>query len=136
MDIGYGDRRVFLLLSLLYPEFDYSEPFHIDHVYPKGKLTERHLEKRGIAPELAAQMAELRDCLANLQLLRGRPNQEKSNCDFDDWLKKKYPDKRNREIFLQGNLLPTDLAYKYEDFARFVEGRERAMAQRIKELLC
>ncbi len=136
LDIGYGDRRAFLLLSLLYPEFDYSEPFHIDHVYPKAKLTGRRLEKQGIAWEVAEQMAEQRDCLANLQLLRGRPNQEKSSTDFDKWLKNKYPEKRNREIFLQGNLLPTELAYKYEDFPRFVEWRERAMAHRIKELLC
>lgn len=74
-------------------------------------------------------MAEQRDCLANLQLLRGRPNQEKSNTDFDEWLRKKYPEKRNREIFLQGNLLPTDLQYRYGDFPRFVEERERVMAE-------
>ena len=136
LDIGYGDRRAFLLLSLLYSDFDYSEPFHIDHVYPKAKLTARRLEKRGIAAELAEQMAEQRDCLANLQLLRGRPNQEKSSTDFDEWLKKKYPEKRGREIFLQGNLLPTDLKYKYEDFARFVKDREGVMAENVKNLLC
>lgn len=136
LDIGYGDRRTFLLLSLLYPEFDYSEPFHIDHVYPRAKLTSRRLERRGLASELAGQLADQRDCLANLQLLRGRPNQEKSNTDFDEWLKKKYPEKRNREIFLQGNLLPTDLAYRYEDFPNFVEERERIMAKRVKDLLC
>jgi hypothetical protein len=136
LDIDYGDRRAFLLLSLFYPEFDYSEPFHIDHVYPRAKLTTRRLEKLGLAPELAEKIAGQRDCLANLQLLRGRPNQEKSNTNFDEWLKKKYPEKRNREIFLQGNLLPTDVQYKYEDFPRFVEERERVMAQRIKELVC
>jgi hypothetical protein len=29
LDMEYGDRRVFLLLSLLYPTFDYATPFHM-----------------------------------------------------------------------------------------------------------
>lgn len=136
LDVGYGDRRAFLLLSLIYPEFDYSEPFHVDHVYPRTKLTERRLERRGLPSEKAGTMAERRDTLANLQLLRGRPNQEKSSTDFDAWLKKKWPQKGDKEIFLQGNLLPPDMGYSYDEFLPFIARREKIMSEKLKQLLC
>lgn len=59
LDMDYGDRRIFLLLSMLYPTFDYSTPFHIDHVYPRAKMTERRLVSRSLTAEAAREAAAL-----------------------------------------------------------------------------
>ena len=44
----YGDKRLFALLSLLYPFVDLRNQFHIDHVFPAARFTQRRLKKAGI----------------------------------------------------------------------------------------
>jgi hypothetical protein len=67
----YKNRQTFLVLSLLYPNFDFSNGFHIDHVYPKSKITERRLLAQQVSPVDAHEWPDSRDNLANLQLLQG-----------------------------------------------------------------
>ena len=77
LGLEYQNRQTFLVLSLLYPKFDLSNGFHVDHVYPKSKMTERRLLAQDVNPEDARAWPDMRDNLANLQLLQGGPKQVK-----------------------------------------------------------
>ena len=47
LDMDYGDRRVFALLSLCYPFVDLRNQFHIDHVFPRALATPARLRRAG-----------------------------------------------------------------------------------------
>ena len=38
-EIRISDRRVFPLLSILYPYFDLRHEFHIDHIFPRSRFS-------------------------------------------------------------------------------------------------
>jgi hypothetical protein len=89
----YRGRYAFLVLSLLYPNLDYRNQFNQDHIYPKNFFTSRRqLTSKGIAQECQDSYMNKCNCLANLQLLEGHPNQEKSVSDFQQWLNRIYKD--------------------------------------------
>jgi hypothetical protein len=47
LDIEYGDRRLFPLLSILYPFIDVRQLHHIDHFFARSQLQRRRLDKAG-----------------------------------------------------------------------------------------
>src|SRR5438128_2225316 len=53
LSLQYQNRQTFLVLSLLYPDFDFSIGYHVDHVYPRSKMTERRLVGQNV-PEAEA----------------------------------------------------------------------------------
>ena len=72
--------------------------------------------------------------LANLQLLEGVPNQEKSGKDFDVWLNEKYPNEKDRKAYMERHYIPdTDL--KLENFRQFITEREKLLVAEYKKLL-
>ncbi|PYV75512.1 MAG: hypothetical protein DMG96_16945 [Acidobacteria bacterium] len=92
----YGQKQVFLVLSLLYPWVDYRNAFHLDHIHPQTmfsgkKLKQAHLPEQDIEFCLAHY-----DELPNLQILANIPNIEKSNQPFDKWLADTYKGKKYR----------------------------------------
>lgn len=78
LDYGYYNEGTFSILQLLYPNLDYRNKFHIDHIYPKSKFNQKYLKKQNV------DFSQLYDSnyLANLQLLEGNQNIEKSNKEF------------------------------------------------------
>jgi hypothetical protein len=63
-------------------------------------MTERRLLAKDVSPEHARTWPDLRDNLANLQLLQGGPNQAKSDTDFDEWLDDQFGDSTKKGYFL------------------------------------
>ena len=133
--LGYGDRRTFLVLSLLYPDLDYGHPFHVDHAYPRSKVTERRLLSAGLSEEEARTAAEGRDTLPNLQLLQGGPNQAKSDADFEDWLSTQCSTPSTRGYFLATHHFPDMPAFTYAAFPAFLAERREIMLERLREVL-
>lgn len=134
--LQYQNRQTFLVLSLLCPNFDFSNGFHIDHVYPRSKMTERQLLAKNVAPGDARSWPELRDNLANLQLLQGGPNKAKSDADFDDWLRQEFSDAAKRGYFLAMHHFPDWKTFQYAQFGTFLTEREDILAKRLeKELI-
>jgi hypothetical protein len=132
LDVTYGDRRAFLLLSLLYPNFDYGNPFHVDHIYPRAKMTERRLAGHGLSTESASLAAAQRDNLANLQLLAGAPNKAKSDADVDAWLAAQFPTATDRGYFLAMHRFPQLDAFTYDQFLEFHAARRTLLFQALK----
>ena len=76
-DMEFGNRRLFPLLALLYPGVDVRNEFHIDHVFPKSKLTEARLRSAGLDDDAVADARYYANTIANLQLLEGPLNEAK-----------------------------------------------------------
>lgn len=133
-DNRYGSAYTFSTLALLYPTLDFRNKFHVDHIFPKSLFTKRKLEKHGISDDKIEIFLEEFDFLANLQLMEGIPNIEKSNKDFKEWLFATYPDPQARFNFMERNYIP-DVDLDLENFDVFIAERTKLMNKKFSELL-
>jgi hypothetical protein len=134
LDIEYGDRRLFPLLSILYPFIDVRQLHHIDHFYPRTLLQRRKLEKAGLTEDLIEECTETKDRLGNLQLLEGRLNTEKNDTPPLAWLDKAYPDAAARQAMLDRHDLGSVPA-SAADYPAFYSSRREKLKQKLFSLL-
>lgn len=130
----YGQSYTFSILALLYPSLDFRNKFHQDHIFPKKIFTEKKLEKKGIDPDKIEIFMDNFNYIANLQLLEGIPNQEKSGKPFSKWIKEQYPDKTDRNAYMKRNYIP-NIDLSLENFDEFVDEREELLTSAFKKLL-
>lgn len=130
----YGQGFTFSILSLLYPQLDYNNQFHIDHIFPKSLFTKTKLRKRGIAEEDIDTYYDWFNYLGNLQLIGAIPNIEKTNIEFKTWLNKVYPEKRNQDQFKEVHYIP-NVELDFENFIEFVEEREKLLINEFSKIL-
>jgi len=130
----YGQSYTYSVLSLLYPTLDFSNIFHQDHIYPKSKFTRAKLVKRGIPEEKIAFFLDNVNSLANLQLLEGTPNQEKSAWDLNAWLGKSYSNDEDRKEYLRKHYIP-DVDLDISNFEEFINERKRLISNKLEVLL-
>jgi len=135
-DMKYGDKRLFALLSLLFPFVDLKNQFHIDHFFPKSRFTNTKLRDAHI--EDMKDVADYQDwCnrIANLQLLDGPANLEKRAELPLDWLE-------NQDSL--GMISLNDYIEKHclgevpktmDGFGDFYQARRDALKERITQLL-
>jgi hypothetical protein len=133
-DNWYGSPYTFSTLALLYPKLDFRNKFHVDHIFPKSLFTKRKLEKNGIPEDKIEIFIDKFNFLANLQLMEGIPNIEKSNKDFKDWLSATYPDPQARYNYTEKNYIP-DVDLSLENFDVFITERTKLMTKKFSELL-
>ncbi|TAF53199.1 MAG: DUF1524 domain-containing protein [Oscillatoriales cyanobacterium] len=139
--LKYGDKRVFLLLSLLYPFVDLRNQFHIDHIFPKSKFTLPKLKNnQGLNDEQVEQWKILCNQLPNLQLLDGQENIEKQAMLPMTWLKNRHRTEEGdldiasiKHYCSQHDLgtIPEEL----KDFRQFYEARYQALKTKITNLI-
>jgi hypothetical protein len=133
-DYQYGQNYTFSTLSLLYPTLDYRNRFHIDHIFPKSFFTKRKLLKRGIKPENIDFYLENYNYLANLQLLEGIPNQEKSDMDFKKWFLKTNKTANEKRDYTVKHLIP-DIDLELHNFEKFITKRTELMLDKYRSIL-
>jgi hypothetical protein len=134
LHMEYGDRRMFALLSLLFPFVDLHNNFHMDHVFPISRFGTAKLRKAGFDDEQVAALARRANQLPNLQLLEGPDNVEKRATPPAEWLMRYKPDDLGRADYLDRHLLgslPEDLA----GFDQFHETRKQRLRERLTDLL-
>jgi hypothetical protein len=130
----YGDKRLFALLSLLFPFVDLHNQFHIDHVYPISRFTALRLANAGVPEAKIEQYAELANSLGNLQLLEGALNVEKRAVLPAEWLTNRYPIESDRTHYAKIHELgevPADIA----SFDQFVQARRERLRTRITSIV-
>ena len=133
-DMKYGDRLTFALLSLLFPFVDLRNQFHIDHIFPSARFKDRQLREAGVSDVDVADLQMKIDRLANLQLLEGVSNIEKSASMPVDWLCRSIPDAVVRDAYCEKHLLgqiPNSIA----GFDRYYDERRERLKSKISELL-
>jgi hypothetical protein len=133
LDLEYGQPLTFSMLSLLFPHLDFAHHFHVDHVFPKSKMTAGALVKQGFSAEEAAQVAKRCNQLPNLQLLQGDINVQKQATLPARWIAEAF-DNYSRPHYLSINILG-DLPADTKDFNSYFLSRREMMKSRIKELL-
>lgn len=132
--LEYGNPRTFALLTLLFPGFDFSRYFHVDHIYPKGLFTHNKLSKVNIPVEEQEELIEAFNRLPNLQILEGSVNNQKRQKMPHDWYEQQWPDVKAREAHLQSQAiisLPKELDY----FMDFYRERQEILLARIEAAL-
>jgi len=130
----YGQGFTFSILSLLYPQLDYNNQFHIDHIFPKSLFTKAKLRKRGISEEDIELFYDWFNYVGNLQLIGAIPNIEKKDTEFKDWLVKIYPQQKQREQFVSTHYIP-DVDLDFENFIEFFEEREKLIKAEFSRIL-
>ncbi|MDK1389610.1 DUF262 domain-containing protein [Sinorhizobium sp. 8-89] len=133
-ELPYGDGRTFALLSLIFPGFDLSRHFHVDHIYPQGRFTEAKLKKAGVNEQLREILSEKYNRLPNLQLLEGSINNQKRQKMPHEWYALQKPDARARKEYLAG-LEIAELPEDIKGFPGFYELRKQALRVRIVNAL-
>ena len=130
LDYGYYNEGTFSILQLLYPNLDYRNKFHIDHIYPKSKFNQKYLKKQNV------DFSQLYDSnyLANLQLLEGNQNIEKSNKEFKDWLEENFSEEEKKEYFKK-NYIPTNIDFTFENYNEFLLARDQLLLKQLKKIL-
>lgn len=129
-----ADRRMFALLSLLYPFVGLRNNFHMDHVFPISRIGAAKLRHAGHDEEEPQRLAHRANQLPKIQLLEGAANVEKRGSMPEDWLALYKTDKTSRADYRDRHVLgtlPVDLA----DFDRFYEERRQSLRGRLSALL-
>ena len=134
-DYKYGASHTFSVLSLLYPTLDFKNLFHQDHIHPRSCFKLPELRKRKIPEKRQEFYQKYYDHIGNLQLLEGVPNEEKSNTDFEQWLTKTYPKEDERKEYKKKHFIPEDIDLSFDNFAQFLEERNKLLLQKFKEIL-
>ncbi|MGC2234708.1 MAG: DUF262 domain-containing protein [Pyrinomonadaceae bacterium] len=134
LDYNYGNKYVFTILSVLYPNLDFRNRFHIDHIFPQSLFKRKDLIEKGVSEENVNFYLENYNSLANLQLLERTPNTEKSNKEFKEWLIENYSDREARQDYLRKNLIP-DVDLNLANFEEFIKIRTDMMRERFRILL-
>ncbi len=133
-ELEYGGKRTFALLSILFPGFDFSHHFHVDHIFPQTRFTRTKLRKLGLEEEKIEAYIDQSNRIANLQLLEGTINNEKRQKMPHEWYAKLWPDVDARKNHLQSQgitLLPDNLL----EFDTFYEQRKLTLRSRIEQVL-
>ncbi|MXX91975.1 MAG: DUF262 domain-containing protein [Chloroflexi bacterium] len=133
-DMRYGNRLTFALLSLVFPFVDMSNQFHVDHIFPSARFTPRRLKTADVPEEKVASYRDRKDGLANLQLLQGTQNHEKSARLPDEWLRSAIPDHQARQSYVEIHLLG-GLPKTIAEFGEFHESRRTKLKGKIRALL-
>jgi hypothetical protein len=79
----YAQAYTYSILAFICPSLDFRNKFHQDHIFPKKIFTRKRLKTRNIDEDKIEFYLNNYNYLANIQLLEGIPNQEKSGKDFD-----------------------------------------------------
>ncbi|MGL2852838.1 GmrSD restriction endonuclease domain-containing protein [Helicobacter pylori] len=121
---------VFPILQILYPNLNCKNTtFHIDHIYPRSKFNEKN-------EKLNQDFYGWKDYLFNLQLLEGAENQAKKDKDPEVWLKEENKDNQQAiEEYKRKNYIDPTLELEWENIKEFREKREKAIIEKLKEVL-
>jgi hypothetical protein len=95
LNIRYGERNCFALLSLIYPGGDHSRR-HVDHIFPQTAFTRSKLEKLGLHSEQVSAVLANSQELPNLQLLTPAENESKSGVFLLLGLKRPFQTQRTQ----------------------------------------
>ena len=134
LDMEYGDKRLFPLLTMLYPFVDVTNHiFHIDHVFPIARFTKPQLRKAGVAEDEWDSFKDMANRLPNLQLLEGAENLSKKASLPAEWMQENMKPSA-RSNYCDNHRLGT-VPEAITDFADFYEKRREALKERLASLL-
>ena len=130
-DMQYGNKLTFALLSQIFSFIDLSNHFHVDHIFPEARFTDRRLRAAGVPDDKIEDFKQLRNGLANLQLLQGAENNEKRANMPAEWLSQSRCDP---EAYKDQHLLG-EVPEEITEFDVFYNARRVRLKLKIKQFL-
>jgi hypothetical protein len=97
-------------------------------------MTPSVLAKRGIPKDRWNLWLEHKDDLANLQLLQGKVNQNKSDKEFEAWLTESQPEPAGLAAYKEQNLIPEG-HLTFQEFPEFLEARAQLIKNNLIDIL-
>lgn len=134
LELEFNNPATHSALLLLYPQMDPNYKYHVDHIYPKSKFTEKVLRSKGVELELIPTYLGIFNKIANLQILKAFPNIEKSDKDFDSWFNATFKTDSQKNDYRESNYLPR-MEYSFANFLQFIEERRKLLKIKFEELL-
>ena len=134
LSLQYGDKRMFALLSMLFPFVNLRNQFHMDHVFPISRFTTAKLRKSGVPEDKIDDLARMANELPNLQLLEGTANTEKRDALPAKWLSAHYPNPGDRSHYCSIHDLG-DVPDALDGFEEFHADRRERLRTRINAVL-
>lgn len=135
VDMEFNNRLTFALLSLLFPFVDLRNYFHVDHVFPRSRFTEPLLRDVGVPDAEIDDFISNGNRLANLQLLQGAQNHEKSAQMPSDWLDQTYSGESAGRREYENRHLLGDVPKEMTGFGTFYDARRTQLREEITRLL-
>ena len=133
-DMQYGNKLTFALLSQIFPFIDLSNHFHVDHIFPEARFTDRRLRAAGVLDDKIEDFKQLRNGLANLQLLQGAENNEKRANMPAEWLSQSQCDSESKQAYKDQHLLG-ELPEEITEFDVFFNARRVRLKLKIEQFL-
>ena len=133
-DMRLGDRRIFPMLTMLFPHLESRDGSDIDHVFPKSRFTPHRLKTSNIADDQIEAFRDRCDRLANLQLLDRSVNNEKRAALPADWLDVHCPDDQARQNYCDRHLMG-EVPKELKDFTDYYDTRRQKLRHRIADLV-
>ncbi len=119
----------------MYPGVDFRNEFHVDHVFPKSRLTEAKLRAAGLQEDDVHAARANVNRVANLQLLEGPFNEAKRAKLPRGWAESRFgaysPEFLHYISVNDLDGLPDDVT----QFTGFVEARRQKIRDRLTTLL-
>lgn len=133
----YGKRGTFSILAAAYPALNTHFKFHLDHMFPKSKLTKRKLKNAGVLEEKIDFYLSTFNSLPNLQLMEGVANNAKLDSPFDEWIRPLREKPAEWDQYCKQHLVPGLPDYSIARNKEFMEGRRQLLLERLRsELPC
>lgn len=132
--LQYGDKRMFALLSMLFPFVNLRNQFHMDHVFPISRFTVAKLRKAGVPEDKIENLGRMANELPNLQLLEGTANSEKRDALPAKWLAAHYPNAGDQAHYCAMHDLG-GIPEALDGFEQFHADRRERLRTRIKTVL-
>lgn len=134
VNMPFGDRRVFPVLSLLYPGMNFHHEFHVDHIFPRSLFTRARLLTAGLDATSVDRVGDQVNRLPNLQLLEGPVNTSKSAKLPMDWLKGYFPDITARDYYRARHDLG-EVPETIDGFEPFYDARAQRITDKLRHVL-
>ncbi|MFC3167809.1 DUF262 domain-containing protein [Paracoccus fontiphilus] len=134
LEMQYGDKRVLLLLSLLFPFVDMRNQFHVDHIFPISQFTKSKLSHLSLKKGEVEDLRWYANTIANLQLLEGQLNTEKHAKLPAAWLEEAFSKKGERKAYCDRHDLG-NVPSEIKDFRKFADTRRAVFRAKLTEAL-
>ncbi len=123
MELQYGDKQTYSILSILYPNLNYLNNFHLDHIFPISRFKELEY----------SNLFECANSIVNLQFLEGLKNIMKSNTMPEEWIDMNYPS--CKEKYKEDNYIEPNKVLEIEKFKEYYDYRYMKIITELQKVL-
>lgn len=127
LDVQKDDRRAFLILTLLFPDYSIIE-VDKDHMYPMA-LYEEYVKLLGSNALEKSQY----NSISNLQLLTSSDNRSKGDMPFEEWVND-YSANCKYDLYASA-YIPRDIDLSLANFNNFYIERRKLLTNALKKVL-